>query len=141
MTINGFDFNLAYLPNDIWSLSGSYSYVSDDFFPNLSGIADVALNASRHKIKVASSYRLPQWDLQLGARLRYADAFPMNSGVYVGDVDSYTVVDANLVYNLPLQYRAALKLDVSNLLNNEHRESVGAPEIGRLAYLQLGVHF
>ena len=141
VTINGLDFNLAYLPNDIWSLSGSYSYVSDDFFPNLSGIADVALNASRHKIKVASSYRLPQWDLQLGARLRYADAFPMNSGVYVGDVDSYTVVDANLVYNLPLQYRAALKLDVSNLLNNEHRESIGAPEIGRLAYLQLGVHF
>ena len=48
---------------------------------------------------------------------------------------------ANIVYNLPLQYSTALKLDVSNLLNNEHRESVGAPEIGRLAYLQLGVHF
>ena len=65
----------------------------------------------------------------------------MNSGVYVGEVDSYTVVDANIVYNLPLQYSTPLKLDVSNLLNNEHRESVGAPEIGRLAYLQLGVHF
>ena len=62
-------------------------------------------------------------------------------GVYVGAIDSHTVVDANLVYNLPIQYRAALKLDISNMLNNEHRESVGAPEIGRLAYLQLGVHF
>ena len=65
----------------------------------------------------------------------------MNSGVYVGEVDSYTVVDANLVYNLPIQFGAALKLDVSNLLNNKHRESVGAPKIGRLAFLQLSVHF
>ena len=63
VTINGLDINLAYFPNDIWSVSGSYSYVSDDFFPNLSGIADVALNASRHKIKAGGSYRLPQWDL------------------------------------------------------------------------------
>ncbi len=141
VTIDGFDLSLAYLPNEVWALNGNYSYVSDDFFANLSNIADVALNASRHKVKFGGSYRFTHWNLQLGAQLRYSDAFPMNSGVYVGEVDAYTVVDANLVYNLPIQYRTALKLDISNLLNNEHRESVGAPKIGRLAFLQLGVHF
>ena len=55
--INGLDINLAYLPNDNWSLSGSYSYVSDDFFANLSGIADVALNAPRHKRVVRIAFR------------------------------------------------------------------------------------
>ena len=32
-------------------------------------------------------------------------------------------------------------LNVDNVLDNSYRSWAGAPEIGRLAYLQLGVNF
>ena len=141
VTLNGLDLSVAYYPNSTLRLTGNYSYVSDDFFPKLGGIADVALNAPKHKVKVGASYALPQWDLQVGGQVRYQDAFPMNSGVFVGDVDSYTVFDLDFLYRLPVEQDLTLKLDIDNALDNEHREFVGAPEIGRLTFVQLGASF
>ena len=46
-------------------------------------------------------------------RLRYVDAFPMNSGVYVGEVDSYSVVDANASYQLPFYPGATVGITAS----------------------------
>ena len=140
VTLYGLDLSLAYYPNDVWTVNGSYSFVNDDFFKNLGGIADVALNAPKHKVKVAGTYRLPQWDLRLGARVRYNGSFLMNSGVYVGDIDSYTVVDASLSYDLPWE-GLSLLVNVDNLLDESYQSFIGAPEIGRLSYVQLGVAF
>jgi iron complex outermembrane receptor protein len=61
----------------------------------------------------------------------------MNSGVYVGDVESYTVVDANVGYRLPWIAGTAVQLQVYNLFDEDHREFVGAPEIGRLALVRV----
>ena len=142
VTLYGLDLSLEYFPNDVWSINGNYSFVNDDFFKDLGGIKDanVALNAPKHKVKVGGTYRLPQWDLRLGARVRYNGSFPMNSGVYVGDIDSYTVVDASLAYDLPWE-GLSLLVNVDNLLDDAYQSFIGAPEIGRLAYVQLGVSF
>ena len=106
--------------------------MSDNFFPNLGGIADIALNASKHKVKVGATYALPQWDMQLGGQVRYQDGFPMNSGVFVGQVDSYTVLDLDLLYRLPVEQDLRLKIDFDNIPDNKHLEFVGAPKVGRL---------
>jgi iron complex outermembrane receptor protein len=61
----------------------------------------------------------------------------MNSGVYVGDVDSFAVVDATVGYRLPFQPSTRISVTATNLFNNEHREFVGAPDIGRLVLFRV----
>ena len=65
----------------------------------------------------------------------------MNSGVFVGEVDSYTVLDLNLACRLPLEQELVLRVDASNMLGRGYQAFTGAPEVGRLAFAQLGLQF
>jgi iron complex outermembrane receptor protein len=141
VTINGLDLNLAYYPTDALMLTGNYSYVDDNFFKNVDGIADIALNAASNKFKVGGAYTFKEQGVRLGGQLRYSGSFRQDSGVYIGEIDSYAVLDVNVAYRLPLDYNMRLTLDVSNALDNQHREFIGAPELGRLSFLQLGMSF
>ena len=145
-TIHGLDLSLAWYPADRWRLAGNYSFVDNNFFENLKflhseGGADVALNAPRHKLKLGADYDFAQWGLSAGGRVRYTGAFPMSSGVFVGEVDSYTVLDLNLAYRLPLEQDLVLRVEVSNLLGGTYQAFVGAPAVGRLVFAQLGCRF
>lgn len=141
ISLNGLDVNLAYFPSDQWSLTGSYSYVDKTLFENVDGIADIALNAPGNKFKLGTSYTFDQEQLTLGAQWRYVGAFRQESGVFVGDVDEYSLLDLNASCLLPFGSNLRLGVDVSNALDNKHRTFIGAPEIGRLVFGQLGVAF
>ena len=141
ISLNGLDVNLAYFPSDQWSLTGSYSYVDKTLFKNVDGIADIALNAPGNKFKLGTSYTFDQQQLTLGAQWRYVGAFRQESGVFVGDVDAYSLLDLNASCLLPFGSNLRLGVDVSNALDNKHRSFIGAPEIGRLVFGQLGVAF
>lgn len=141
ITLYGLDLAFGYYPGESWNLTGGYSFVSDDFFPNLDGIDDIALNAPKHKFNVGGSWRLPRYDLGLGARLRYTGGFPMSSGVYAGDVDANTTLDAQARYDLPFAEGLHLLVSVDNVLDSRYQSFIGAPEVGRLAHAQLGVEF
>ncbi len=146
VTIRGLDLSLAYYPNNNWKLTGNYSFVNDNFFENLkysqaAGGSDIALNAPRHKVKLGATYDFAGWGLAVGGRVRYIDSFPMQSGVYVGEVDAYTVLDLNLNYQLPLKQDLVLRVNASNVLDRPYRSFVGAPEVGRLVFGQVGLRF
>jgi iron complex outermembrane receptor protein len=141
VTVKGVDLSLAYYLGDLWTLTGNYSFVDDNLFENLDGIADVTLNSPKHKLRAGVARELPQWRLRAGAQVRHNGAYPMASGVYEGEVEAYTLLDLNLVYKLPVQRELSLILNADNVLNNKHREFVGAPQIGRLVVAQLGVNF
>ena len=141
ISLNGLDVNLAYFPSDQWSLTGSYSYVDNTLFEKVDGLADIALNAPGNKFKLGTSYTLDQPQLTLGAQWRYVGAFRQESGVFVGDVDAYSLLDLNASCLLPFGSNLRLGVDVSNALDNKHRTFIGAPEIGRLVFGQLGVAF
>ncbi|MCY3666412.1 MAG: TonB-dependent receptor [Gemmatimonadetes bacterium] len=141
ISLNGLDVNLVYFPSDQWSLTGSYSYVDKTLFENVDGIADIALNAPGNKFKLGTSFTFDQQQLTLGAQWRYVGAFRQESGVFVGDVDSYSLLDLNASCLLPFGSNLRLGVDVSNALDNKHRTFIGAPEIGRLVFGQLGVAF
>ena len=141
ISLNGLDINLAYFPSDQWSLTGSYSYVDQTLFKKVDGIADIALNAPGNKYKLGTSYTLDQPQLTLGAQWRYVGAFRQESGVFVGDVDAYSLLDLNASCLLPFGNNLRLGVDVSNALDTKHRAFIGAPEIGRLVFGQLGVAF
>ncbi len=144
ITLYGADLSFAYYPNEIWAFTGNYSYVSKDLFPNLDNIGDIALNAPKHKFNIGIDCQLPNTPLTISGKLRYRGGFPMQSGIYVGDVDSHTVLDLNLTYQLPLsndRFTTSLNLNASNLLSQEYQSLVGAPWIGRLITSSLHVRF
>jgi iron complex outermembrane receptor protein len=137
----GADAAFQALLTDRFTLSGSYSWASDDFFPRseVGGVSDVALNAPASKGSLGIRYRDDRFSI--GGRGRYVKGFPMNSGVYVGDVDGYSLLDLSLSYTLPFAQGLMLTLDVTNALNDKHQEFVGAPFIGRMIFLQSQFNF
>lgn len=139
----GADLAAQLLLGDRFSISGSYSFVSDDFFPKetVGGPSDVALNAPMHKGSLAGQLRDEARGVNAELRVRYVDGFPMNSGVYIGDVEAFTVVDANVGYRLPLPGAPRATVSVRNLFDNRHKEFVGAPELGRLVLVRLEYGF
>ena len=54
----------------------------------------------------------------------------MRSGPYVGDVASYFLLDLRAGYDLPSVSGLRFDVTAKNVLDNEHREFVGAPKLG-----------
>ena len=134
----GLDLAAGWYPGENWSLTGGYSFMSEARYGST---FQVALNAPTHKFNVGGSWRLPQYGLGLGARLRYTGSFRMSSGVYVGKVDAHTSLDLRSRYDLPFASGLHLLVSVDNVLDQPYRAFVGAPELGRLAHARLGFEF
>ncbi len=139
----GADVAVEILATDNLTLGGSFSYVSDDCFdftPNdtktCENQQDVALNSPKHKAAFMARWEDDESGWSLGGRGRFVSGFPMNSGVYVGDINDYFVVDANVGYRLPMFPSTSVVLQVYNLFDEEHQEFIGAPDIGRLAIIR-----
>jgi len=143
----GLDASAQFAPTSRTNVFVNGSYVSDDFFDNkelgedANANLNVALNAPRFKIKSGLTYAVPQaWSAN--ASVRYQDAFPVASGPYAGDVPSFTLVDLGAGYDFSNTLRG-LRADllVQNVLNDKHREFIGAPLIGRMALVRVGFTF
>jgi iron complex outermembrane receptor protein len=117
--------------------------VNKNFFSReeVGGLSDVALNAPKNKATLGVAYREQPTGFTIDLRGRWSEEFPMNSGVFVGTVESYTVLDASAAYRFPFAQNTILSLNVQNVFNDRHREFVGAPELGRLLLTQLQVTF
>jgi len=142
----GADLAAQFLLSDRLSFRTSGSYVSEECFDfnddgSCSSAVDIALNAPGLKGSFSARWDDAQTGLALEGRVRYTDGFPMNSGVYVGDLESYTVFDANLNYRLPMIPGATFSVTGTNLFDELHQEFIGAPEIGRLLMFRLQYEF
>jgi iron complex outermembrane receptor protein len=133
--LTGVDLGIQVLLNDMWSALLSYSFVSEDFFEDVEGELDVALNAPSNKAGAILRYDNRHTGVGASARVRFVDGFPVESGIYVGDVEAYTLLDLSASWQfIPSTSVSAV---VQNVLDNEHREFVGTPEIGRLGLVRL----
>ncbi len=142
----GTDLAAQFLLSDRMRIRGNYSFQSDECFDfDRDGVCttagDIALNAPNHKGSVGFTFDDQGAGFSLNGRLRMSGGFPMNSGVYVGDVDSYQVVDAGVGVRLPFQPSTRITLTASNLLDNKHQEFIGAPELGRLLLFRVRYDF
>lgn len=146
----GTDLAFDYLFNDRFSISGMWSHVSDDFFSaeEVEGPTDVALNATSDKVAFSGRYRqgLDGWAAEAG--VRYTKGFPVNSGVYVTELNAdgtrraipdWTVVDAQVGYRFKFGFMASLS--VQNLFNENYATFVGIPQLGRLVLTKLQYEF
>ncbi len=137
ISLNGFDLSLTYYLNPSLSLGANYSFVSKDLFENVDGLGDIALNAPKNKFGANVQYVNTDLGFGVGFRTRFVAGFPVRSGVYVGDIESYYTIDLNAGYEIPIGPRPRLSLTVQNLLDRKHQQFIGAPEIGRLAMVRL----
>jgi len=138
----GIDLSLQVLATERLNLFGNLSFVSDDLFDSNElqegdTALEVALNASKFKWKAGMSYKIPQ-RVSFNTAVRFTKGFPVRSGIFNGSVASYFLLDLGGSYDFA-RFMQGLRLDftVQNLLNNVHREFVGAPRIGRLALARL----
>ena len=131
----------AYATEEL-AFTGSYSWVSKECFDfdadgNCSSSTDIALNAPTNKGSVGFRFDDRARGFVFGARARYTGEFPMNSGVYVGTLDSYTVFDTNVAYRVPGYEGFIVSLTVNNVFDNRHQEFIGAPEMGIVGLLKV----
>lgn len=148
ISVNGLDLSFTYFANARWAFSGNYSFVTKQgfnlfqranrvYFSNVAGVDDIALNAPANKAALSVQYRNHAKSFEAELRGRYVEGFPMKSGVYAGEVQTYAVCDANLSWVLPFAANTRASLTALNLFDNKHREFVGAPILGRLVLAQL----
>jgi iron complex outermembrane receptor protein len=138
----GADVAFQFLATDQLSFLGGFSWVDQSCFDfnddgRCSSTVDIALNAPKVKGSLGARWSDAVLGLTLDGRVRHNGDFPMNSGVYVGEVDGYNLVDVNASYQVPWVPGVTASLTVNNVLDEKHREAVGAPELGRLAMVQL----
>jgi len=142
----GLDASMQVIASNRLNLFGNVSYVSDDFFDNkeldeANTSLAVALNAPKFKAKAGFSYSVPL-GINFNASGRYSDGFPVRSGPYIGDVEDYFLLDVGAGYDLG-KFAPGMSIDVTvqNVTDNEHREFIGAPLLGRLALARLNYTF
>ena len=149
----GVDGAATFRLSDPVTLEGTYSWVSDNLFTNLSGIGDtLALNAPQHKASLSASYADDARGLTVRAAARYVGGFPVKSGIFAGRVQPYGVLDADVSVRVPFAPRTHLGLAAWNLiqagddpfgggwqLRSRHREFVRVPEMGRVVVAKVRV--
>ncbi len=135
ISLNGLDCSLTYYLNPSWSFGGNYSFVDKDLFET--DLRDIALNAPTNKFGANVSYLNTNLGVGAGVRMNYVAGFPVNSGVYIGEVDPYITFDLNAGYDIPFGPSPRLSLTVQNLLGTEYQPFIGAPMIGRLSLIRL----
>jgi outer membrane receptor for ferrienterochelin and colicins len=146
----GGDVALEWFLTDNWTVTGAYSWVSEDYFEIEDG-DPIALNAPRHKGSLGLAYR----DLRRGftgaTRVRFNNEFPAESAGYVGTacvtgaplglfdedcVEAAAIMDVNFSWRVPTT-DATLQLVVNNVFNSAYRSFVGVPAVRRMGFLSV----
>ncbi|MDZ7360907.1 MAG: TonB-dependent receptor [candidate division KSB1 bacterium] len=144
VSINGMDLSLFYNATANWAFGMNYSFVTKNgfnifkrpnrvFFRNVDNTGNnISLNAPGNKIALSVQYRAPERGYEVELRGRYIDGFPHETGVFIGEVQTYSVFDLNFGYDLPFSKGTRWSINAINILDKKHREFIGAPILGRL---------
>ncbi len=134
LNLGGADLSLTYLASDYWEIAVGAAWVSDEAFT--AGSEIISLNAPTAKGSIGVRYRNADSGWSGRVRSRFQDGFDANSGVFVGTVEGYAVVDLGLGYTFPRSGVTA-QLDIQNAFDNNYASFVGSPALGRLATVRL----
>ncbi len=142
----GVDWGLEYMATDRISMFFNGSYMSDNFFTNdelneSNPALTLSMNSPQLRFRGGIDYSDPK-GLTANLAVRYQDGFRVQSGVYDGQIDAFTLVDLGVGYHLD-SYLQGLRVDlgIQNVLNNVRREFIGAPAIGRMGMVRFTYSF
>jgi iron complex outermembrane receptor protein len=161
IVVNGIDVALDFVANANWSFNGTMSWVDNDSFPEVisSNRRPLMLNAPTNKLSLGSAFRSSSGAWGFDARVRYANAYPVNSGVYATDVDfqlpdavgtyryddeidAATIVDLGFNWRIQPSGRSMLfSIRADNLFDTKYRTMPGTPELGMMVVTRLQYSF
>ena len=143
--VHGVDLAADILLDRGWSVGATYSNLNKNVFPDAPGatpLNPLAANTPKHRATTTIRYENQAKAYSVEVRGRYADAFPVNSGVFnsynIGTPVRYAPVpvnallDAGFSWVLPVSGSPRWSLNATNLLDNKVPTFVGVPAIGRL---------
>jgi len=121
-------------------LSGNYSWLEKNIAV-MPGVGEQILSVPRNKAALGFTYRDVVSGLDGLLQGRWIESYLVGSGVYLGQIDTYVVVDVGLGYRLSWSPEVRLSVEAQNILDNRHQEWIGAPELGRLVMARVQVNF
>ena len=121
-------------------LTGNYSWL-DKNIAVMPGVGVQILSVPLNKAALGLTYRDEASGLNGFLRGRWVESYLVGSGVYVGQIDTYVVVDVGLGYRISWSPEVRLSVEAQNILDNRHQEWTGAPELGRLVMARVQVNF
>jgi len=149
VNVHGFDIATDLLLDGGWSVAATYSNLNKNVFPDAPGatvINPLAANTPKHRATATVRYESAK-GFSANVRGRYADAFPVNSGVFnsykIGTPIPYPPVpvnaflDAGFSWDLPLARTPKWSVQGTNLLDNKVATFVGVPKLGRMILTRL----
>ena len=155
----GTDIAVDLVLNAYFSVAATASFSNKDFYTRAEvaregedeGLSDIALNAPKAKGSITGRYRNERTGWSAETRFRAVKGFPINSGVYVTELNddgsreripNYSVVDAQVSYRFGLgRQSATLSLIANNLLDTPYQTFVGVPNLGRTLITKLSYSF
>ena len=130
----GIDAALTYFIRPDLSIFGNYSWVNQTNF-SLRGKGEsstfafpYALNIPQNKFRLGLAYE-PDQGFFGNFAVRYNQAFNSTLGLYGGEVQERTLVDAGVGYNF--DFGLSLVVNGTNIFDNEYRTYPNMPKIGR----------
>ena len=154
VNVHGFDLGADYLLDGGWSVAATYSNLNRNVFedaPGASAANPLAANTPKHRGSATVRYENEPRGYSAEVRGRYADAFPVNSGVFnsynIGTPVPYSSVPVNALLDigaswvLPMDGTPRWSVNATNLLDNKVATFVGVPRIGRMVMTQLRYSF
>ena len=152
--VHGLDLAADFILSDRFTLATTYSNLNKNVFedaPGASAANPLAANTPKHRGTATLRYGNQGNSFSAEVRGRYADAFPVNSGVFnsygIGTPVRYAPVPVNALLDvgmswlLPVQGSPRFSLNAANILNNEVPTFVGVPSMKRLILSRLQYQF
>jgi len=146
INVAGFDVAADFLLPQGWSVATTYSNLNKNVYsdaPGATAANPLAANTPKHRATATLRYDSQEHGYGIEVRGRYADAFPVNSGVFNSyglpagskpypPVPVNAFIDAGFSWVLPVNGSPRWSLNATNLLDNRVASFVGVPKIGRM---------
>jgi outer membrane receptor for ferrienterochelin and colicins len=152
--VRGVDFAADYQLTDTWVVGATYSNLGQNVFTQVGGPGNpLTSNSPKHRASGTGTYTNGASGWSFTGTVRYADAFPINSGTYstydpnpaggvsYAPVPANTMIDLGAAYRLPIAQNVTWSLYVSDLLDTRVATFAGVPQIGRLVATRVKYNF
>lgn len=119
-----------------FDLSGSYTYAKEDFDEASAPNFRTGFNTPEHKVKLSFGHTRLFENFGFKLNYRWSDAYDWQSTFADGKIPAYSVIDAQVNYNLNV-INSIVKLGASNLFGDEYYTAFGTGHIGSQYYISL----
>ena len=117
----------------------NYTFAELDF--NQAAFPDFRTNFNTPKHKVKASFGNTELFTNFGFNVNYrwSDTYFWQATFADGQIPAYTVLDAQVNYNIP-NWKSVVKLGASNLLGEEYFSAIGTGAVGSIYYISLTIN-